>query len=88
VGDVSGTVPLFTALYCVYSGVPMESRCQGTETVSAKVDDGMQSFLRREAKRLGVSRSEVVRRVFDTYRAGREGELSCPGCGEDLNLSV
>ena len=65
-----------------------QSRCMGQQTVSTKVDGGMQTFLRREAKRLDVSRSEVVRRIFDTYRTGREGELSCPDCGEDLNLSV
>lgn len=66
----------------------MNSRCQGPDTVSAKVDAGMRQFLEAEADRLDLCRSEVVRRVFDTYRASRDGELACPSCGEGLNLRV
>lgn len=62
------------------------ARCDGDRPLTAKVDDSMREFIDSEASRCGVSRAELIRRVFDDYRDSRRGELNCPNCGSELHL--
>lgn len=50
----------------------LKARCIGPSTLSTKVDDEMRSFVTRQAERAEVSRSEVLRRLLDFYRANEE----------------
>jgi len=56
-------------------------RCQGNIPVGAKVDEEMRVFIEEEAERLGVSVSELLRRLFITYRESRAENTSCEHCG-------
>ena len=58
------------------------AQCYGDISAGTKVDESMKRFLRGEADRLGVSVAEVQRRIFDEYRATRDGAVECPHCGE------
>jgi hypothetical protein len=40
----------------------------------------MDEFLHAEADRLGITRAEVMRRIFDIYRDSREEGFNCPNC--------
>lgn len=60
------------------------ARCDGTVPIGTKVDDPMDKFLEREAERCGISRAELVRRIFDDFREAREDGLPCPECGSPL----
>lgn len=42
----------------------------------------MREFIEDEADRLGVTRSELLRRLFDVYLASQEGRIECEHCGE------
>jgi hypothetical protein len=63
------------------------SACKGTKPVGTKVDDSTRRFLEEESERLGVSRSEVLRRMIDVYRGSGDGDLSCGACGASLDLT-
>lgn len=56
-------------------------RCQGSIPVGAKVDEEMRVFIEEEAERLGVSVSELLRRLFITYRESRAENTACEHCG-------
>ena len=56
-------------------------RCQGNIPVGAKVDEEMRVFIEGEAERLGVSVSELLRRLFITYRESRNENTACEHCG-------
>lgn len=64
------------------------ARCTGRIPVTAKVDQRTQDLLERESNRLGVYRSEVIRRLIDTYQDSRQGDLHCPHCGGQLNIEL
>lgn len=42
----------------------------------------MRQFIEDEADRLGVSRSELLRRLLDIYQASHQGRIECEHCGE------
>lgn len=60
----------------------------GTVTVSTKVDRETASFLVAEANRLEISQAELLRRAVDHIYESRAGELSCPHCERELNVSL
>ena len=60
----------------------------GDVPVGAHTDRQMAEFLREEATRLGVSQSELLRRLFEHYRECREDHLNCPSCGEALEVDL
>lgn len=60
------------------------SRCRGDLPVTAKVDRQMKQFLDEEADRCGVTRAELIRRVFDDYKASRDEDLECPNCEQTI----
>lgn len=64
------------------------AQCMGELPVSAKVDHEMHEFLEAEARRFGVSRSELVRRIFDTYRESRREQTKCPHCSNKVVMDV
>lgn len=64
------------------------SRCMGDLPVGAKVDYEMHGFIEAEARRFGVSRSELIRRIFDTYRDSRREQLDCPHCEGTVVMDV
>ncbi|WP_256558690.1 ribbon-helix-helix protein, CopG family [Natronomonas marina] len=64
------------------------ARCFGDTPVSAKVDQNMHEFLEAEARRLSVSRAELLRRIFDVYRESRREQLDCPHCEETVVMDV
>lgn len=64
------------------------SECKGGETLTAKVDGPTIEKFEEAAEERGVSRSEAVRRVIDTYVQSDDGELQCPCCGKELVFTV
>jgi hypothetical protein len=62
------------------------SECRGRIAVTTKVDAEMRDRLENEAERIGVYRSEVIRRLLDTYAESADGELNCPNCGCELHI--
>lgn len=64
------------------------SRCQGEIPVAAKVDRPTREFVEDEAARLGVSRSEFLRRLLDTYRESQSGNAPCEHCGEPVRIDL
>lgn len=65
----------------------VSSRCQGDITISTKADRSMVEFLEAEAERCGVSRAELIRRIFDDFRDSRREQLGCPSCGQKVVLN-
>lgn len=64
------------------------SRCRGQIPLSTKVDQPMREFVDDEAARLGVSRTEVLRRLLELYRSSRSGETPCEHCGETVEMEL
>ena len=64
------------------------SEFAGDNTLSTRVDDDFRQFVEWAAEQAGVSTCEFVRRVIHMYRLSKQGNLSCPNCREELNLSV
>lgn len=62
------------------------SNCRGDQAVSARIDQSMKDFLEEEANRCGVTKAELIRRVFDDYRASRESQMKCPHCENEIML--
>lgn len=58
------------------------SRCQGSIPVSTKVDKPMREFIEDEAQRLGMSRSELLRRLLEVYQDSQGGRMVCENCNE------
>ena len=65
-------------------------RCQGNIPVGTKVDEEMRVFIEQEADRLGVSVSELLRRLFIVYRESEAGNMACEHCGkrEEIELTL
>jgi hypothetical protein len=66
----------------------MMSDCFGDTPNTAKTDREMSDFLSHRANEVGVSKSELLRRLFDHYRESRDGELDCPHCGENVTIKL
>lgn len=64
------------------------SKCMGDLPVSAKIDREMHEFLEAEAREFGLSRSELVRRIFDAYRESRREQMDCPHCEQTVVMDV
>lgn len=64
------------------------SECRGRIGVTTKVDAEMRDLLENESERVGVYRSEVIRRILDTYAESLDGELNCPSCGCELQIEL
>jgi len=64
------------------------SDCLGELPVSTKVDREMQEFLSDEAERLGITRSELMRRLFSSYRESRRENTSCPHCDGTIKMDL
>ena len=64
------------------------SRCQGEIPVGTKVDRPTREFVEDEAARLGVSKTEFLRRLLDTYRDSRAGNTPCEHCGEPVVIEL
>jgi len=60
----------------------------GDLPVSTKTDREMREWLQAEAEALGVTRAELIRRVFTAYRESRREKLSCPHCGETIVMDL
>lgn len=58
------------------------SSCLGDIAASTKVDRDMAEYLDSEAQRLGISKSEFQRRLFELYRESRREDVDCPHCGD------
>jgi predicted small metal-binding protein len=63
------------------------SQCFGSCSVGTKTDRETCEFLTRRANELGVSNSELLRRLIDHYRTSRKGDLECPECGKTLKVN-
>lgn len=60
----------------------------GTCTISAQTDHESSMFVTEEATRLGISQSELIRRLLHHYRQSQLGKLDCPHCEETLTISL
>jgi hypothetical protein len=64
------------------------STCLGDVSVGTKADREMTDFLRERANELGVTQSELIRRLFEHYRGGYSGNLICPHCEEAIHVRL
>jgi hypothetical protein len=64
------------------------ANCFGETPVATKTDREMCEYLSHRANELGISKAELLRRVFDHYRDSRGGELDCPHCGEGVVVKL
>jgi hypothetical protein len=48
----------------------------------------MKDFIDDQAAELGVSRSEMIRRLFVLYKASVEHDVECPHCGDTVVLDL
>jgi hypothetical protein len=48
----------------------------------------MTVFVDERATSLGITRSELVRRVLTHYRDSHEGQLTCPYCEGTLRVDI
>lgn len=64
------------------------SSCQGDLAVTAKVDREMVEFADAEAERLGVNRSEFLRRLLELYRDSRREQVDCAHCGNTVKMDL
>jgi hypothetical protein len=64
------------------------SQSLGTVSVGTQTDREMANFISEEATRIGVSKAEFIRRLFEHYRESRNGELVCPYCSEELQIRL
>jgi negative regulator of replication initiation len=64
------------------------SSCQGNVTATTKIDREMSEYIDAEAERLGLSRAEFLRRMFDLYRESRRENTECPHCGEIVKFDL
>jgi hypothetical protein len=64
------------------------SACLGDVSVGTKADREMADFLRDRANVLGVTQSELIRRLFEHYRDGCHGDLVCPHCTNELRVRL
>lgn len=64
------------------------ARCDGRIPITVKVDQRTHDVFEEESNRLGVYRSELLRRLIDTYHEARENELHCPHCEGELHFSL
>jgi transposase-like protein len=64
------------------------SETLGTTPISAKVSEDMTVFVDERATSLGITRSELVRRVLQHYRDSHDGQLTCPYCDGTLRVEL
>lgn len=64
------------------------SQSLGTVSVGTHTDKEMAEFIGEEAARVGVSKSEFIRRLFEHYHDSRNGDLVCPHCSETLQIRL
>lgn len=60
----------------------------GEIAISTKVDNAMSEFIEDEARQLGISRAEFIRRVLEFYRESQREEIQCPWCEEPIVMNV
>ena len=56
--------------------------------MGTKADMEMASFLREQANSLGVTQSELIRRLFEHYLDSVRGELVCPHCESEVRVRL
>jgi hypothetical protein len=64
------------------------AKCDGEIVTTVKTDREMRNYIEHRAEELGVSKTEFVRRIFDTHRAIVEGPTKCPDCGAELEVDM
>lgn len=64
------------------------SDCLGNTPVGTKTDREMSRWLSERSEQLGVSKSELLRRLFEHYRESHAGDLACPECGGELRVKL
>lgn len=64
------------------------SSCYGDIPAGTKTDRAMAEFVESEAERLGVSKSEFMRRLLELYRESRREDVDCPHCGEIVVMDL
>jgi hypothetical protein len=64
------------------------SSCQGELAATAKIDREMLEFVDAEAERLGVTRTELLRRLLELYRESRRENTDCPHCDTTIKLDL
>lgn len=70
------------------NGMARKSRCAGRETLSTKVDGEMREWVERRADAVGVTPTELLRRLLVFYQESRMDPVECPTCSEALDVSM
>jgi len=63
-----------------------DSKCRGGETLSTKVDNETLKEIDAIARKNGISRAELLRRLIDLYRDSRRGAFRCPDCTSRIRM--
>jgi predicted RNA-binding Zn-ribbon protein involved in translation (DUF1610 family) len=60
--------------------------CQGDVPITTKVDEPMREFVDGLAEDMGISRSELLRRLLELYHKSEDGDLECPSCAQSVRI--
>lgn len=62
--------------------------CQGDHPITTKVDEQTRVLIDESANEIGVSRSELLRRLLNLYHQSENGELECPACAKTVRIQL
>ncbi|MFC6938932.1 hypothetical protein ACFQE8_03030 [Salinirubellus sp. GCM10025818] len=62
--------------------------CQGNHPITTKVDEQTRVLIDESADEIGVSRSELLRRLLNLYHQSENGELECPACSKTARIQL
>ena len=64
------------------------SRCLGEIAVGTKVDKDMADYVEAQARELGVTQSEFLRRLLEFHRESHREQQDCPECGQTIVVDL
>lgn len=64
------------------------SRCLGDIPVGAKVDGDMKEFVENQARELGVTEAEFLRRLLEFHRESQRENMGCPSCDQTIVVDL
>lgn len=64
------------------------SSCMGKIPAGTKIDRDMKEYIESQARKLGVSEAEFLRRLLEFYRASGREEMECPSCDQTIVMDL
>lgn len=82
---VNAPKPYYSSVVIVNS---IMATCQGDHPITTKVDEQTRVLIDESADSIGVSRSELLRRLLTLYHQSENGELECPACAKTARIQL